>query len=88
MDSALAIAERIRHSIAEQQFKGEGDETLIATLSIGVATLRDCNRAQNAEKLAQQLVASADQSLYRAKQGGRNCVMADMPESDKAVKSY
>jgi diguanylate cyclase (GGDEF)-like protein len=82
MDSALSVAERICHGIAEQRFKGEGDETLTATLSVGVATLHDCNRAQNAETLAQQLVARADQALYRAKQGGRNCVMADMPESD------
>ena len=82
MDSALGVAERIRHGIAEQRFKGEGDETLVTTLSVGVATLHDCNRAQNAETLAQQLVARADQALYRAKQGGRNCVMADMSESD------
>lgn len=82
MDSALGVAERIRHGIAEQRFKGEGDETLVTTLSVGVATLHDCNRAQNAETLAQQLVARADQALYQAKQGGRNCVMADMPESD------
>ncbi|MDP1635232.1 MAG: GGDEF domain-containing protein, partial [Gallionellaceae bacterium] len=75
MDSALAIAERIRHSIAEQRFEGEGSETLAATLSVGVATLRDCNRTQNAETLAQQLVARADQALYRAKQGGRNRVV-------------
>ncbi|GAO37706.1 diguanylate cyclase [Sulfuricella sp. T08] len=88
MDSALTIAERIRHSIAEQQFKGEGDETLAATLSIGVATLHDCNRAQNAAALAQQLVARADQALYRAKEGGRNCVTAVMAESDKPGKSY
>ncbi len=88
MDSALIIAERIRHSIAEQRFRGEGDETPVATLSIGVATLSDCNRAQNAEALAQQLVARADQALYRAKQGGRNCVMAVMLGSDKPGKNY
>lgn len=82
MDSALGVAERIRHGIAEQRFKGEGGETLVAAISVGVATLHDCNRAQNAETLAQQLVARADQALYRAKQGGRNCVMADMSESD------
>jgi diguanylate cyclase (GGDEF)-like protein len=84
IDSALAIAERIRHSIAEQRFKGEGDETLAVTLSVGVAPLHGCNRAQNAEALAQQLVARADQALYRAKQGGRNRVMSVTSESDKA----
>jgi diguanylate cyclase (GGDEF)-like protein len=84
MDSALTIAERIRHSIADQRFKGEGNETLAVTLSVGVATLRDCSRAQNAEMLAQQLVARADQALYQAKEGGRNCVMAATSKRDKA----
>lgn len=84
MDSALAIAERIRHSIAEQRFKGEGDETLAVTLSIGVATLHDGNRGQNAETLAQQLVARADHALYGAKQGGRNCVMAESVKANSA----
>jgi len=78
MASALAIAERIRHCIAEQRFKGEGGETLVATLSAGVATLHDCNRTQNAETLALQLVARADQALYRAKQGGRNRVVGEV----------
>lgn len=76
MDSAQIIAERIRQSIAGQQFKGEGEEMLAVTISIGVATLSDCNRNQKAEALAQALVARSDQALYRAKQGGRNCVVS------------
>lgn len=75
MDDALAIAERVRHCIAEQRFKGEGGDVLAATISVGVATLRDCGRDQSAEALAQQLVAQADQALYRAKHGGRNRVV-------------
>lgn len=72
---AMTIAERVRHSIAEQRFKGEDEDVLAATISVGVATLRDCNRDQSAEALAQQLVAQADQAVYRAKHGGRNCVV-------------
>lgn len=75
-DSSFTIAERIRQSIAGQRFKGEGEETLAATISVGIATLHDCNRAQNGDALAQQLVAQADQALYRAKHGGRNRVVA------------
>lgn len=75
MGDAMTIAERVRHSIAEQRFKGEGEDALAATISVGVATLRDCNRDQSAEALAQQLVAQADQAVYRAKHGGRNCVV-------------
>jgi len=84
MDSARLIAERIRCSIAGQQFKGEGEEMLPVTISIGVATLSDGNRSQNAEALAQALVARSDQALYRAKQGGRNCVASSVPGSDEA----
>jgi diguanylate cyclase (GGDEF)-like protein len=75
MGDAMTIAERVRHSIAEQRFKGEDEDVLAATISVGVATLRDCNRDQSAEVLAQQLVAQADQAVYRAKHGGRNCVV-------------
>ncbi|MDD5241634.1 MAG: DUF484 family protein [Sulfuricella sp.] len=78
MDSARVIAERIRQSIATQQFKGEGDEMLSVTISVGVATLPDGNRSQSVEALAQNLVARSDQALYRAKQGGRNCVASDV----------
>ncbi|MHB0986618.1 MAG: GGDEF domain-containing protein [Sulfuricella sp.] len=79
LDSALVIAERIRHSIASQRFKVEGEATLAVTLSVGVATLRDCDRARNTETHAQQLVAQADQALYGAKHGGRNRVMHSGP---------
>lgn len=78
MNSALTIAERIRHGIAEQRFKADGDDTLAATLSIGVSTLSECDRKGRAEDMALQLVAQADQALYRAKQGGRNRVIGGL----------
>lgn len=86
MDSAVVIAERIRHSIASQPFKdvGEREQMLSMTISIGVATLSGCNRSQNAESLAQVLVAQSDQALYRAKHGGRNCVVSGVPGGNEA----
>lgn len=74
--SATNIAERIRIGIAELPFKGEDAAMLAVTLSVGVATLCDGNRAQEVIHLSQQLVAQADQALYQAKDGGRNRVCA------------
>jgi diguanylate cyclase (GGDEF)-like protein len=73
---ALSIAERIRRSVADVPFLLTDENPLSVTLSVGVAALRDCARAEGAESLARHLVARADQALYRAKRAGRNRVLA------------
>lgn len=66
--STSAAAERIRECIATS---GERDARLAGvrhvTVSIGVATLR-------AGETAEEIVQRADESLYRAKGAGKNCV--------------
>ena len=70
--AALAIAERIRQQVADARFAAAGGTVLTATLSLGVATLdRNRHGASGAN-----LVAEADAALYRAKNSGRNCVIA------------
>jgi diguanylate cyclase (GGDEF)-like protein len=65
-DHALAIAERIRRSVAASRFTDPSGEAVIrATVSLGVATFPDCGSADD-------LVHRADLALYRSKSLGRN----------------
>ncbi|MCD5401755.1 sensor domain-containing diguanylate cyclase, partial [candidate division NPL-UPA2 bacterium] len=66
-ESALQVAERLRLSVEEHQFKAY-DEVGKATISIGLATFPE--DAQEAESL----IDKADRALYKAKQSGRNRV--------------
>ena len=69
-DSACALAERIRASVAELDLPNAAADIPYLTVSIGLATL------QGGEHDAQALVARADAQLYIAKQAGRNRVCA------------
>ena len=84
---ALVVAERMRSVIAEKPFE-VGEQHLPVTISIGVAMTR------GAQETPESLLRRADEALYAAKHGGRNCVrVADgdvalpvqiMPESARA----
>ncbi|MDD2056698.1 sensor domain-containing diguanylate cyclase [Pseudomonas sp. GD03860] len=67
LEAARDIAERIRQTLASTEIAQVG--TL--TISIGVA----CRSADTPTPEA--ILKHADQRLYRAKAGGRNCVVAD-----------
>ena len=60
----MGTAERIRMAIAEHPIPING-ENLKVTVSIGVAVATD-------EREGNELLATADAALYRAKQDGRN----------------
>ncbi|MCF8043903.1 MAG: sensor domain-containing diguanylate cyclase [Desulfarculaceae bacterium] len=64
LESAAAIAERIRQSFAQYAFSPNG-QTVRQTLSVGLA------RAQQGESSA-EFIRRADQALYRAKRAGKN----------------
>ena len=68
-DATLALAERLRASIARRavQIPGKGIRHL--TISIGVA----CRRLATDDD-AQALLHDADEAQYEAKRAGRNCV--------------
>jgi diguanylate cyclase (GGDEF)-like protein/hemerythrin-like metal-binding protein len=72
--SARLAAERIRCAIAERDFAHAGS----VTASFGVAEL------QPDETLA-SWTARADAAMYRAKDGGRNRVVADVPANPDAI---
>jgi two-component system cell cycle response regulator len=68
---ARAVAERLRHGVAERPFRCEqagGD--LAVTISIGVAHLTA------GVATAEALIRRADEALYKAKSAGRNRVVA------------
>lgn len=72
-DGAAVVAERVRqriHELVPPFAQGPGE----VSASIGVAEL------QRGETLG-ELVARVDAALYRAKEGGRNRVVLDQPES-------
>lgn len=64
---AAQVAERLRAAVDTQVSAGEPDKHV--SISVGVATRRK-------RETAQELVAAADRALYRAKDAGRNRVVA------------
>jgi diguanylate cyclase (GGDEF)-like protein len=76
LESASLVAQRIRASVAGQSFLLGDGQGLEVTVSVGVAALDGVDREQAVEEVAHELVARADQALYRAKENGRNQVVA------------
>ena len=74
-ETALLLADRIRHSIEESTIF-HGTTTMTATVSIGVAMFGESDRD------VQDLIERADQGLYVAKKTGRNRIFL-MPATDE-----
>ncbi len=64
----LEIGRRICESVRESEFALENNHTLKATASLGVSSIEKLNE--------EGLIANADAALYRAKESGRNRVVA------------
>ena len=67
---ANLVGERLRSSVAETDV-GDPNDSWNATVSVGVASLEECNVATPRE-----LLRAADQALYQSKADGRNRVTA------------
>ncbi|TVQ68430.1 MAG: GGDEF domain-containing protein [Oceanospirillales bacterium] len=71
LDEASKVSERLRLCIHQIHIREKGADIRLSA-SIGVAT-----RLAHMENL-EQLIYKADQCLFQAKAGGRNCVVVDM----------
>jgi diguanylate cyclase (GGDEF)-like protein len=67
IDSALAVAERLRAAVEASEIRSTGGLVLRITASFGVAALE-------ATRPIEESIDRADKALYRAKASGRNCV--------------
>ncbi len=67
-EPAVAVAERIRRTVAETIFEGSAGEPIRLSISIGVASFPEHSRNREG------LLDLADKAMYRAKSLGRNCV--------------
>lgn len=74
LHDAIQVAERIRKSIAGQDFVLSEAGTCQATISIGLTSIDEHTNYDNATSIARDLVLRADRALYQAKNGGRNQV--------------
>lgn len=66
LEGAVIMSERIRKAVADASFINA--ETGDITISLGIAVFPGHGRS------VEELVASADEALFRAKRAGRNCV--------------
>ena len=67
---ARAVAERIRDTVRQLRIPHEGNESGVVTISAGVSAVIPLRNRDTAE----ELLRLADQALYLAKSGGRDCV--------------
>ncbi|MET0987177.1 MAG: DUF484 family protein [Steroidobacteraceae bacterium] len=72
-EHATALAERIRRRVADEPLQVAPGQQHLMSVSIGVASVKP-TRDSDLQTLSEQLLARADQALYRAKEAGRNRV--------------
>ena len=81
LDGAVMVAERLRHKLINLPIV-VGDATLYISASFGIAELRES---------AEATLVAADEALYRAKNSGRNRVVAireARPEAPRAASGF
>ena len=76
LERAEIIAERIRTALEQRELPLESGDKLRITASIGVSVLHPRQHHGEFKRLGTELVERADQALYRAKESGRNRVVA------------
>ncbi|WP_432722301.1 GGDEF domain-containing protein [Jeongeupia wiesaeckerbachi] len=70
-EESRRVAEKLRQTIAAIRIPLDTGAVIRITVSIGMASLRDDDHD------LERLIRRADDALYRAKRGGRDCVVCD-----------
>ena len=84
LSGGKSLGERIRKAVERSRLAWQGHD-LSLTVSIGVTVSVGVSHFE-AGITERQIIESADRALYRAKQAGRNCVVAESePHSPKPV---
>ena len=73
-EEALVVAEIIRRAVEGKTIKTRKYSNLYVTVSLGIATFPD--HIKNLGRMVVELIDRADESLYTAKNNGRNRVHA------------
>jgi diguanylate cyclase (GGDEF)-like protein len=82
LQNALIAAERIRAAVANTRLTSFDGFEFSFTVSIGVAEQPKDDYSE------EHLISLADNALYKAKEAGRNCVMASTPVGIKPLATY
>lgn len=69
LDTATAIAERLRQTIAFGNFLPQSHPPLIVTASMGLSLIQAHDQA------IETILRRVDDALYQAKRSGRNCLV-------------
>ena len=82
LSDALRVAENLRATIESLGLEHKGTDSGILTISAGVA----CNIAENVKYISwETILKQSDDSLYKAKSAGRNCVHPAMSISGTII---
>lgn len=77
LEGAVELAKRLKNIISKRIYDN-GLNTRMITISQGVSSYR--GRVDSTEEV-QTLIRKADQGLYRAKEGGKNCIYSTIVDS-------
>ena len=76
-EEAAEVAERVREAVAGHVFESPEFEPFTVTISIGIATFSpESVCCMKGNRMEDMLVGAADQALYAAKGGGRDCAVS------------